>query len=209
MPRRWSTRCSPSGASWRLQAEPRRSRVKLEMAKNSLFAILLRSPWWISAGIATAVGLVSVALLPAEYRAVGAFGGLPFAVIAVVAARRQWHLPSAARIAETQSAVATMAWPAFAALLEQSFRRDGYAVEPGGSAAADFALERQGRLVLVCAKRWKSARTGLEALRALQVARDAGDATDALYIGLGELFFLTHTATTENRIEVWHVAELA
>ena len=179
------------------------------MAKNSLFAILLRSRWWISALLALVVGGVSMALLPERFGVVGALSGLPFAVIAALAARRQWHLPSAARVAATHGAVAAMAWPAFAGLLEQSFRRDGYAVEPGPSAAADFSIERQGRRTLVCARRWKSARTGLEALRALQAARDATGAPDALYIGLGELTDTARSFATEHRIDVWHVAELA
>jgi restriction system protein len=34
------------------------------MAKNSLFAALLRSPWWISAAVALALGLLSLTLLP-------------------------------------------------------------------------------------------------------------------------------------------------
>lgn len=179
------------------------------MAKNSLFAVLLRSPWWISVAIASALGLLSWALLPDQFRAVGALSGLPFAVIAVIAARRQWHLPSAARVAETHQALATTAWPAFAALLEQGFRRDGYTVQPGKAAAVDFELERQGRRMLVCARRWKSARTGLEALRALQAARDAAEAPHALYIGLGSLTDAARVFARENRITVWQAAELA
>jgi len=126
-----------------------------------------------------------------------------------MAARRQWHLPSPARIAETHEAVATMPWPAFAALLEQSFRRDGYSVERGENAAADFTLERRGRRMLVSARRWKSAHTGPEALRALQVARDAAEAPDALHIGLGSLTDAATSFARENRIALWHAAELA
>jgi restriction system protein len=187
--------------------------MKFQMAKNSLFAILLRSPWWISAAIGVAIGLVGVALLPEAYRTAGALGGFPFLVIGAIAAWRQSKLPSAARIAQTQQAVATMAWPAFAALLEQAFRRDGYSVQRGGSGdAADFVLERQGRRMLVCARRWKSARTGLETLRALQAAREAaGDdrPNDALVIGLGELTDNARPFAAEHRIAVWQAAELA
>ena len=39
--------------------------MKLRMAENSLFAILLRQRWWVSASIALAIGLVAAALLPA------------------------------------------------------------------------------------------------------------------------------------------------
>ena len=183
--------------------------MKFQMAKNSLFAMLLRSPWWVSVAIALAVGWLGFAALPDRFRAVGALSGLPFAVIGAMAARRQWHLPSAARVAETHAALAGMPWPAFAGLLEQSFRRDGYTVEAGKTAAFDFDLERKGRRMLVCARRWKSARTGLEALRTLQAARDATDAPDALYIGLGPLTDTARPFAAEHRIAVWHAPELA
>ena len=61
------------------------------MAKNSLFAVLLRSPWWVSAVIGLVLALLALALLPEQLRAVGAVSGLPFAVIGVMAARRQWQ----------------------------------------------------------------------------------------------------------------------
>ena len=179
------------------------------MAKNSLFAILLRSPWWISIGIAFLIGLMGLALLPEKYRVVGALSGLPFAVIGVLAARLQWQLPSAARVQQTQQAVAAMAWPAFAALLEQAFQRDGYAVQRGKGAAIDFELERQGRRMVVCARRWKSARTGLESLRALQAEREDCEAPDALYIGLAPVSDSARPYATEHRIAIWQGAELA
>lgn len=183
--------------------------MKFKMAKNSLFAILLRSPWWISLVIAVLLGLAGVALLPEQFRVVGALSGLPFGVIAVLAARRQWNLPSAERVAQTQQALAAMPWPTFAALLEQAFIRDGYTVQRGKTAAVDFELERQGRRTLVSARRWKSARTGLEVLRPLQAARDAADASEALYIGLGPLSDTAQPFATEHRIQVWQAAELA
>ena len=179
------------------------------MAKNSLFATLLRSPWWVSLAIAAVLALLAGALLPSDYRAAGALSTLPFVVIALLAARRQWHLPSAARVTETVEAVGTMAWPAFADLLETAFRRDGYRVQRGTASAVDFELERQGRKMLVCARRWKSARTGLDPLRSLQAARDAHGAPDALYIGLGELTDTARPFAAEHRISVWQAAELA
>ena len=183
--------------------------MALRMAKNSLFAILLRSPWWTSVLIAATLGLLSFALLPAEFRVVGAISGLPFVVIAFLAARRQWRLPSATRVAETHSALSALAWPRFAELLQQSFRRDGFSVVPGDTAAVDFALERRGRRMLVCARRWKSARIGLEAVRALHTAREAADAPDALYIGLGSLTDTARSYAAEHRVAVWQSAELA
>lgn len=183
--------------------------MKLKMAPNSLFAILLRSPWWISVAIAVVLGVIGAALLPEQFRVIGALSGLPFGVIGVIAARRQWKLPSAARVAETQQALATMPWPAFAALLEQAFQRDGYTVQRSKTAAVDFELERQGRRVFVSARRWKSARTGLEALRALQAAREAAEAEDAMYLGLGELSDNARPFAAQHGIVVWQAPELA
>ena len=183
--------------------------MALRMAKNSLFAVLLRSPWWISLLIALTLGLLSFALLPQDLRVVGAISGAPFIVIAFMAGRRQWRLPSAAKVAETHSALSTIAWPAFAELLQQSFRREGYVVEPGGAAAVDFAIERRGRRTLVCARRWKSAQIGMEAVRALHTAREAAEAPDALYIGLGSLTDSARSYAAEHRVAVWQSAELA
>ena len=183
--------------------------MKLKMAKNSLFAILLRSPWWISLLLATAVGLVSVALLPDQFKIVGALSGFPFAVIAVMALVKQWHKPSAARVAEVQQAVAGLAWPAFAAMLEQAFQRDGYGVQRAKDGAYDFVLERQGRRMLVSARRWKSAQTGLETLRALQAARQKADVADALIIGLGALSETAVPFAAQHQIAVWQAPEIA
>ena len=61
----------------------------------------------------------------------------------------------------------------------------------------------------VAARRWKSARTGLEALRPLQAAREASGAADALYIGLGELTDTARPFAATHRIAIWQVGEVA
>jgi restriction system protein len=183
--------------------------LKFQLAKNSLFGILLRSPWWVSMLIAIVLGLVGAALLPERFRAVGAVSGFPFVVIAGISAWRRRHTPSAARIALTQQTTSAMAWLAFAALLEQAFRRDGFKVQPVKAEGADFELERKGRRMLVCARRWKSARVGLEPLRALQAAREAAEAPDALCIGLGTVSDNAAPFAAEHRIAIWQTAELA
>ena len=180
----------------------------LRMAENSIFAILLRSAWWASAGVAALIVLVAFALLPPDWRPVGALSALPFVVIAVLAAWRGRHAPSAARVEQVTQAVRTLAWPAFAALLEEAFVRDGHAVTRRDG-AADFELERRGRRMLVSARRWKSARMGLEPLRELQAAREAAGAPDALCITLGEISQNAAAYARAQRIAVWQAGELA
>lgn len=177
------------------------------MAENSLFAILLRQRWWVSAAIALVIGLAGAALLPPDWRVAGALSGFPFAVIAAMAAWRGRHTPSDHRIAQVDAAVRAMPWPAFAELLEQAFRRDGHEVRRT-SGGADFELLRNGQTLLVSARRWKSARTGLEPLRELQAAREKAGAA-ALYIGLGEISEPAATFAAQNRIAFWQAAALA
>jgi restriction system protein len=183
--------------------------LKLRMAENSLFAILLRSSAWISFAIAAVLALVAAALLPEGYKIVGALSSAPFVVVGVLAARRQWLLPSADEVEKVRETVTRMPWPDFAQRLEEVFRRDGFAVRRVEGGAIDFELERRGRRMAVSARRWKSARTGAEALRALQAAREAADIGDALYIGLGELSDSARPYAAQHRIAVWHAAEIA
>jgi restriction system protein len=179
------------------------------MSENSLFAVLLRSPWWISLAIAVAVSLVMGALLPAEYRPVGVLSSFPFLVIAGMAGVRQWRQPSATRVALLRETVSRMPWKAFGQLLEDAFKRDGYAVHRRASEAFDFEIERHGRKTLVSARRWKSARTGIEPLRALHDARERSDATDAVYVCLGELTETAAPFATVHRVSIWQAGELA
>jgi len=180
-----------------------------KMSQNSLFAVLLRAPWWISLVVALVLGAVAAALLPADYKGAGAVSGFPFAVISAIAAWRQWRLPSAARVLRTTQAVSAMAWPPFAGLLVQAFERDGYTVQRGSSDTHDLVLTRQGRSTLVAARRWKSQRSGLEPLKALQAAREAAGAADALWISLGELTDTARPFARAQGITVWQAQDLA
>ena len=183
--------------------------MKFKMAPNSLFAVLLRSPWWISLAIGVVLGGVAMAVLPVAYRAVGAVSGFPFIVIAAMAAWRGRDKPSAALIEHSAKALAAMGWPAFANALEAAFKRDGFTVQRVEGKAYDFDIERAGRRMLVAARRWKSAHSGLEPLRALQAAREASEAPDALLIALGELSEPAAKLAAAQRIAVWRAPELA
>ncbi|HUG21694.1 restriction endonuclease [Piscinibacter sp.] len=183
--------------------------MKLKMAENSLFAILLRSRWWVSGAIAVVLTLIAQALLPKDYAILGAFSALPFIAIAGVAAWRQMRLPSPARVADVVQAVSAMPWAKFADVVEAGYRRQGHAVTRLPGPAADFELVKDGRTTLVSGKRWKAARVGVEPLRGLQAAREARDAHAAAYIAIGELSDGARTFVRENGIQVLQGDELA
>ncbi len=180
--------------------------MKLRMHENSLFAILLRSQWWISIAIALALAVVATYFLPKIY---APFVGLPFLAIGAIALWRQLRAPSAARVARTLEAVRAMSWGDFSAAMEDAFRRDGYNVIRLSGAAADFELARAGRIALAACKRWKVARTGIEPLRELYAAKRERDAHDCIYVATGEVSDGARAFAAEKRIRVVQAVELA
>ena len=183
--------------------------MKLKMAPNSLFAVLLRSPWWISIAVVLAFVLAARALLPEQYRLFGIMGSLPFLVIGVVAAFKQFQAPSPAQVARTLQAAAAMSWRDFSGALEQGYARQGFNVSRVDGHAADLLLTKAGRRTLVAAKRWKASNHGVEPLRALGEARRAQDTSHCVYITLAEVGDKTRGFATANQIELLHGAALA
>ncbi|HTF13581.1 MAG TPA: restriction endonuclease [Burkholderiales bacterium] len=183
--------------------------MKFKVSENSLFAILLRSPWWIS--IALGAGIVGTGrLMMSDAFAIYAFfAALPFIVIGGVAGWRQLRAPSAARVANTLEAVRAMSWGDFSSALADAFRHDGYIVMRVTSAAADFELAKAGRISLVGCKRWKAARTGVDPLRDLHDAKRAREAHECIYVATGEITDGARAFALERKIRLIHGAELA
>ena len=182
--------------------------MQLKMAPNSLFAILLRSRWWISVALAALVVAASRALLPPEYWPFGAMGALPFIAIALISLGRQLRKPGSRRVEAVLQAVRGMSWRDFSQALEEAFTRDGFAVQRIDG-AADFAVTRAGRTALVAARRWKAARHGEEALAALHAQMRARDASECTYIALGQLSDNAQRFARANGIQVMQEEGLA
>jgi restriction system protein len=183
--------------------------MKLRMAENSLFAILLRKPWWVSALTAVVLLAFTRFALPPHWFVYAAPIALPFIVIAAIVGWRQAKAPGAARVAATDEAVRAMAWDEFAALLEQAWRRDGGTVTRLREPGADFELSLAGRRAVVAARRWKSARTGIEPLRELHAARERREVNDAVYVAIGELSEQAERFALAHRIRIVRPIDLA
>jgi len=181
--------------------------VKFKMSEKSLFAVLLRSPWWISFVLVGVIALLAGALLPKEYAGVGMLGGFPFFVIGCMAMWRQRHLPSAAVVEKGLQTLASMGWRDFSALLDRAFTQQGYTVKHL-SGAADLQLEKKGVITVVSAKRWKAAALGVEPLRELVALRDALEARNGVCITLGQVSPKAHEFAEQNRITLISDADL-
>jgi restriction system protein len=159
--------------------------MKFKMSEKSLFAALLRSPWWVSFLVMLAVALVAGALLPDAYKTAGMLGAFPFLVIGVMAAWRQRGAISASRIDELVVQARSMGWRDFSILVEDALHQQGFVVSRLASGPADFAIEKNGRTTLVSAKRWKAATVGAEHLRELLAERESQQAFSCTCMSLG------------------------
>jgi len=178
--------------------------MQWKMSDKSLFAVLLRSPWWVSVLVAFGSFLVLRLIVPEAY---AFFGSLPFVVIAVMATWKQLRAPSASKIAAGLEALRAMQWEAFARALEEGFQREGYAVKRA-QGAADFELEKAGRVSLVCARRWKASVTGVEPLRELAAAGEKRGAAECVHVCAGELSGNAKDFALEKRIRRLEGVEL-
>jgi restriction system protein len=180
--------------------------VKLKMAEKSLFAILLRSPWWVSLCIVFVFVVASKMLLPEAWAPFGALGSFPFVVIALMAGWRQFKAPNAQHVEQTLQQAAQMSWKEFSAAVEQALVAQGYAVtrlpQTQGQGAADFKLEKSGRIELLAAKRWKAANQGIEPLRDLVKLRDAMRADLCRFVSLGALTDQAQRFATAHQVEL-------
>lgn len=179
------------------------------MNENSLFAVLLRSRWWISFALAIGFTAAGVSLLPHPYTVAGWLMGAPFVVIGSIAAWRQLRLPSAARIQRTVAAAQAMALPEFTRELMEGFRRTGYTVDPAPGKGYDFSVRKEYRRAVVSCRRFKVARAGIEPLREFLAARDAAEAQDAMYVALGEVTDTAREFAARHSIRIVDGAALA
>ena len=174
-------------------------------APHSLFAILLRNPWWISLGIALLLALAARALLPDAYWIGGALGGFPFIVIAAMSFVRQMKAPKAQDVAAQRATLQAMHWRDFESAivsmqtglgwqrvsLDEALGRpgSGTAARRGDGAAADLAFMKGGQCLLVSARRFKAATHGEDDLAALgrsvDQAREVHGLWGGLYLALG------------------------
>ena len=158
--------------------------MKFKMAENSLFAILMRNPWWISLLIVICFCLLCLALLPKNLVIFGMMGTFPFVITGIVAFKRQWGVPSAAKQQAELDRLSALSWRDFSAELEAKFVKQGFDVTRLNTGTADFKLEKGGHVTLVSAKRYKAATHGLEALQSLVTQQEAQGADKAMYVCL-------------------------
>jgi restriction system protein len=179
--------------------------MKFELPRNSLFAILLRSRWWLSLLLAFGVFALVRLFFPAG---VAAFVALPFLAIGIYAAFRQLRRPGPKRIAATLERARALPWEGFCTALEDGFKRGGYSVSRANG-GADLELKHEGMITLVACKRWKAVRTGIEPLREFDAATRERGAHRRMYVAAGEVTANARAFAAEKQIRLVQDEELA
>lgn len=183
--------------------------MKLRMAENSLFAILLRRPWWVSALTALVLLAFCGTALPPAWFPFAAPIALPFIVIAGITGWRALQAPSASRVAAIDARARAAGWPEFRAALVEAWTREGWTVSDANGDGADLAMSQGWQRKVVSARRWKVARTGVEPLRELAAARERHEAHEGLYVAIGEVSEQAVAFARTNRLRILRAEDLA
>ena len=183
--------------------------MAFKMAERSLFAVLLRSPWWYSALAACASIAISMVVARGQYLIFGVAVAIPFLVIATIAAFRQFQRPSKKRVLEVEEQARQMRPRAIADKIAESYVNERYRAIPSNSKAADLQLTRGSHTILVSCKRFKAATTGIEPLKQLVAAGQNVDATDYLLVAFGDISASAGDFANKNRIEIIQAESLA
>lgn len=176
--------------------------MQFKMRENSIFAKLLRSPWWVSMLIGGTIALAASAVFAPKFKYWGVFIALPFFVIGIVRAYRQTQQPSHQAISMTEELIRGMSPREFSSILTAAYVESGYVVTPTKGQAADLKLENNGQVTLVSCRRVKAANNGVEPLRALVGAGENQQAAQLNYITIGSLSAEARGYASEHDIQI-------
>jgi restriction system protein len=183
--------------------------VPLKMSEKSLFARLLRSPWWVSFIVAAIVSAAGFALMPERFKGAGALSGFPFLVIGLIAAWKQRNELSPTQIEAALQKLSALPSREFVDAVATAFERDGYKATRITQTGAELSLEKSGYTTLISCKRWKAANHGVEPLRELFAAMEKAETGRGIYIATHGVSDAAQQFAAKNGIRIILGAALA
>jgi restriction system protein len=169
---------------------------------ESILNLLVQCPWWVSVVVSGAAYVFLKFIFPsidfgsimANSFAKGISGLAPFVALvllipAPVAALNSWRKR---RLLDSQKgidSIRALGWRQFEELVGEAYRRQGYAVAENTAAGPDegidLVLKKDGNLVLVQCKQWRSFKVGVNIVRELLGVMMAKHATNGILITSG------------------------
>jgi restriction system protein len=175
---------------------------------GSLLDLLTKSPWWVSVGLSVFACVALMHVLPqmasddwvfnSFSKGVAQLAPLISLVLLVPAAFSLVHSRRKRKLLDGQRDLLTirsLSWREFEALVGEAYRRLGYTVKensgPGPHGGVDLTLRKDGDLVLVQCKQWKTMKVGVRTVRELYGVMTAEHAGSGIVITSGTF---THEA---------------
>lgn len=183
--------------------------MAFKVSDNSLFAVLLRSPWWYSVLVGLFFIAVSMVLFGGRYVLLGLFSAMPFFGIAGFAGFKQARLPSKSRIKEITEQAPKMSAAEIAEKIANNYKERRFDIEKLNSKGSELFLERGNQKIVLSSKRFKVNNTGVEPLKQLVELGSKHDARRYLYVVLGELSKAAAEYAQQNDIEIVRANTLA
>lgn len=152
------------------------------MAKETLFHILSRQPWWVTLLVAFVLFWIAYAVFPP----VAPFITLPFLLLAAYIGFVQWRQGAPGDAGERLAELRAMPWESFSAAVTAAYRKQGYTVLPAESPGYDYKLVRDGRSVLLQCRRWKVNQVGEAPVRELARAVERDEASRGICLTAGD-----------------------
>lgn len=165
----------------------------------------MRLPWWVTLIAAAAMFGLAQAIFPP----VAPFVALPFLVLAIVIAIRQWRGTSAAEVEERLAALRAMPWEEFSEHVAQAYRSRGFGVSPAVLPGYDFVITKGGRVTLVHCRRWKVNQVGVGPVRELARAVEREEAERGICISAGSFSDPARELVATERVTLVSGLELA
>ena len=152
------------------------------MARETLFRILLRQPWWITLVVAGGLFWLTYSLFPP----VAPFVALPFIILAIYIAVVQWRKGSPSDVEAHLETLRGMSWEEFRPLVVAAYEERGYTVLPSDGRGYDYKLTKNGQTILLQCRRWKVNQVGAAPVRELAEAVATADAYKGICLAAGD-----------------------
>ena len=164
---------------------------------ESIINLLVACPWWVSVVVSGAAYLFLKFIFPsidfgsmtANAFVKGIASAAPFVALvlllpAPIAALNSWRKRRLVDSQKDIDSIRALGWREFEELVGEAYRRQGYRVIENTSAGPDegidLVLKKNGSLVLVQCKQWKSTKVGVNIVRELLGVMTAKHATSGI-----------------------------
>jgi restriction system protein len=166
---------------------------------ESITNLLIQVPWWVSVVLSGAAYLFLRFIFPSidlgspmansfakSLSSAAPIIALVLLIPAPIAALNSWRKRKLLDSQKGIDSIKALGWREFEELVGEAYRRQGYKVventTPGPDEGIDLVLKKDGGLVLVQCKHWKSAKVGVNIVRELFGVMTAKHATSGILI---------------------------